>query len=373
MISRANLPLFRPRLPSAAAITPYLKAIDAARWYSNGGPLVVSLEERIADYLGVPSDGVASVANGTLGLDLALQAMGAKPGTLCMMPSWTFAATPAAAQRAGLVPWFVDVDRASWALSPSAALGLVRKAPGRIGAVMPVSVFGAPVDSIGWDRFMEATGIPVVIDMAAGFDTARPSRAPVMISLHATKAVGAGEGGIVASQDAGLVQDIRARANFGMKKGSRLADLAGTNAKLSEYAAAVAHASLDAWPQTRRAIETLSNAYVQAFANRRGIMLSPGFGAGWVGSTCNVALDVADSEGVIESLAADGIEAGRWWRRGCHVQRAFADCPRLPLPVTKDLGRRVIGLPFSVDMGADDVARVAAALRSTVARAGLAA
>lgn len=373
MTARADLALFRPRLPPASAILPYLKAIDSARWYSNSGPLVSSLEERLADYFGVPAGGVVTVANGTLGLELALQAVGARPGTLCMMPSWTFAATPAAAIRAGLTPWFVDVDAASWALSPSTALGLLAKAPDRIGAVMPVSVFGAPIDSTGWDRFMEATGIPVVIDMAAGFDTARPSRAPVMVSLHATKVVGAGEGGVIAVQDPYLAQEIRTRANFGMAKGSRLAELPGTNAKMSEYAAAVAHAALDGWPQTRRLIAALSETYVQALDARRGVTLSPGFGDGWVGSACNVALDVADSETIIESLAAHGIEAGRWWRRGCHAQRAFGHCPRAPLPVTKDLGRRVIGLPFSVDMTADDIARVAAKLGATVGRAGLAA
>ena len=373
MASRADLALFRPLLPAASAVLPYLRAIDSARWYSNGGPLVTSLEERLADYFGVPPDCVVTVANGTLGLELALRAVGAKPGTLCMMPSWTFAATPAAAIRAGLVPCFVDVDAASWALSPSTALGLVRKAPGRVGAVMPVSVFGAPVDTVGWDRFTDATGIPVVIDMAAGFDTARPSRAPVMVSLHATKVVGAGEGGIIAADDPALIQEIRAAASFGMKNGSRLAELPGTNAKMSEYAAAVAHAALDAWPQRRSMFESLTAAYRRALQGRRGVTLAPGFGGGWVGSTCNVALDVADSEPIIDSLASVGIEAGRWWRRGCHSQRAFAGCPRMALPVTKDLGRRVIGLPFSVDMKESDVGRVATALGATVERAGLAA
>jgi dTDP-4-amino-4,6-dideoxygalactose transaminase len=231
---------------------------------------------------------------------------------------------------------------------------------------MPVSVFGAPVDNVGWDRFTEATGIPVVIDMAAGFDTARPARTPVMVSLHATKAVGAGEGGLIASEDAELIKDIQARASFGMARGTRLAEIPGTNAKMSEYTAAVAHASLDAWPETRSAFDALAGEYVRAIAGCRGVRLAPGFGAGWVGSTCNVALDAGHSEAVIERLAVHGIEAGRWWRRGCHTQRAFADCPRRPMPVTKDLGRRVIGLPFSIDMTGGDVARVALALTETL-------
>jgi len=94
-----------------AALGPYLRAIGSARWYSNSGPLATGLEERLADYLGVPEDGVVTVANGTLGLTLALLALEAKPGTLCMMPSWTFAAGPEVAAPAQAKRQ-IDVSRA---------------------------------------------------------------------------------------------------------------------------------------------------------------------------------------------------------------------------------------------------------------------
>ena len=62
---------------------------------------------------------------------------------------------------------------------------------------MPVVPFGQPIDVAAWDRFAAATGLPVVIDAAAGFDTLVPGRIPTVVSLHATKVLGAGEGAFV--------------------------------------------------------------------------------------------------------------------------------------------------------------------------------
>src|SRR6185437_1107659 len=91
-----RVPIARPRLPTRDAIGPYLDRIDAARWYTNHGPLVRELESRLAARL-AGGAGVVTVANGTIALTLALKAAGAKPGTLCVMPAWTFVASPHAA------------------------------------------------------------------------------------------------------------------------------------------------------------------------------------------------------------------------------------------------------------------------------------
>ena len=76
------------------------------------------------------------MANATVGLTLALLASEVAPGSLCMVPAWTFAATGHAIELAGLVPWIVDVDAKSWALEPDAARELLRDAPGPVEAVI---------------------------------------------------------------------------------------------------------------------------------------------------------------------------------------------------------------------------------------------
>ena len=122
-----ELPVAKPRLPLADEIMPYLRRIDQSRWYSNGGPLVQQFEAQLATHAGGGS--VATVANATIGLVLALLTYDVAPGSLCMVPSWTFAATGHAIQLAGLIPWIVDVDAATWALDPQAAREFLRNAP----------------------------------------------------------------------------------------------------------------------------------------------------------------------------------------------------------------------------------------------------
>ena len=105
------LPVMRPKLPSARSILPYLSSIDSSGVYSNFGPLSMQLENRLAAHFGVVDNSVTTVANATLGLTLALLSQNVRAGTLCVIPAWTFVASAQAAILAGLVPYFVDVDR----------------------------------------------------------------------------------------------------------------------------------------------------------------------------------------------------------------------------------------------------------------------
>ena len=359
-----SIPVLRPRLPDAAALAPYLEEIDRSRWYSNFGALERRFCTRLARHFGLPEGGVACVANGTLGLTMALLALEPSRGAFCMMPSWTFVATPSAANAAGLTPWFVDVSPESWALEPDAARQALAHAPGPVGAVLAVGPFGAAPNPEGWDGFAEETGIPVVLDLAACFDSARPGRSPAMVSLHATKVLSTGEGGLVLSTDPDLVDRIRRLGVFGLAASG--SEARGLNGKMSEYAAAVGLAALDAWPETRRRLAALTTQYIAELDHLSGIRLSPGFGRGWVSATCNIELLTTTADLVDEALAAAGIETRRWWARGCHRQPAFADCPRTALPVTEGLAERVLGLPFYVDL--DAVERICGALREALAR-----
>src|SRR6476619_1637846 len=135
-------PIMRPKLPRAERIAPYLQEIDSTQIYSNFGPLNGSLEERLATHFGVSKEMVATTSNATQGLALALATLGARPGTLCVMPAWTFIASAHAACAAVLTPYCVDGDPETWALDPDAMDEVMAGAPSSIGASMPVVPFG---------------------------------------------------------------------------------------------------------------------------------------------------------------------------------------------------------------------------------------
>lgn len=357
IVRELSIPLMRPLLPTADALLPYLREIDSSRWYTNFGPMVDRFESNLAVLLGLAQENLVCVTSGTIGLTVSLRGLDAPPGSYCLIPSWTFSATPLAVKWAGMVPWFLDVEESTWMLDPQKALQLLPHIDGDVGAVMPVSAFGTPVDVEAWDEFERETGIPVVIDAAAGFDGAEFGRAPIVISLHATKVFGIGEGALIASRNLEFAARIRAMSNFGFS-GARESALVGTNAKISEYAAAVGMAALDRWPQTRAAFATATRYYEAAFAAVDGVSLAPGISQNRVRSTLSIRLSEPVAGALIAALGSGGIAARQWWGIGCHRMPAFKDAPRMPLPVTDELAQSVVGLPFSQDISEQDVLTV---------------
>jgi dTDP-4-amino-4,6-dideoxygalactose transaminase len=352
------LPIMRPKLPSVDRLTPYLKSIDASRVYSNFGPLVLSLEDRLAAHYGLIHGTVVTVANATLGLAIALVAQQPPSGSLCAIPAWTFVASVHAALIAGLVPYFIEVEVETGALDAEKLVDALAQAPAPIGAVMPVMPFGMPLDIVKWDAFRSRTGVAVVIDAAAAFDSLIPGSVPSVVSLHATKVLGVGEGGFVVSTDASLTRAVRMRANFGFQ-GSRQARAVAFNAKLSEYHGAVGHAALDEWEQTREEWNDAARGYRRALDGTDRVSLQRGFGEAWVGSTCLLGFDRPIADRIEEALALFDIDTRRWWGAGAHTHPATASYPRMPLPATDELARSTLAVPIYRDIGAAEIGRVA--------------
>jgi dTDP-4-amino-4,6-dideoxygalactose transaminase len=364
----APLIVARPFMPLAQAITPYLSRIDENGWYSNFGPLLMEMERRLAARFETPV-ALTTVANGTQALTLALMASRAPMGALCAVPSWTFVATLHAVATAGMIPWMVDVDPDTWMMDPAALKARLADAPGPVGAVIPVGAYGTIPDLAAWARFREETGLPVIADCAAGFDACRTADVPVMVSLHATKALGVGEGGFIASTDAALIQRIRETTSYGFR-GTRESQFPATNAKLSEYAAAVGMAALDAWPTTRLRYAAVARLLRMALTEAPQVRFQPGWGVDWVSSTCIVRLPHGSADRVEAHLNANGIDTRRWWGLGCHTSPAFANLPRQALPHTADLAGSVLGLPYYADMSLGEVDRLACAVLAAVKAEG---
>jgi dTDP-4-amino-4,6-dideoxygalactose transaminase len=217
-------------------------------------------------------------------------------------------------------------------------------------------------DVDAWLAFQHETGLPVILDAAAAFDAACDARLPTVVSLHATKVVGIGEGGFLATDDKALAQRVRQFTTYGFR-GTRESDFVATNAKLSEYAAAVGHAALDAWPADRLRFCLSAQLLRAALVATPAVVFQAGWGVDWATSVCVVRTPDANAQALAVNLAAAGVETRFWWGDGCHRARAFQDCPRDDLAVTERLARTTLGLPFSVDLSLADANRVALAVQ----------
>lgn len=355
------LPVARPHMPPASAIAPYLDRIDASRHYSNFGPLVCELEKRLAERLG-PDAHAVTASSGTSALVLALLALDLPKGALCALPSWTFVATAHAVLAAGLMPWFVDVDTDTAMLDPQACQTVLSRAPGKVCAIIPVCAHGAPLDVEGWTQFQSQTGVRVVVDAAAAHDSLTAAPFPMAVSLHATKSLGAGEGGYVVCPDPDFAQRVRMLSSFGFH-GSREAQMVALNAKMSEYTAAVALSAMDNWASTRLLYQQTAFKLRIALKDVPQVQFQEGWGLRWVSSVCVVRVPEGVLTPLIAFLKDHDIDSRQWWGAGCHTSRAFAALARDDMPNTEHLAATTLGLPYCATMDDDQVARLTSLLQ----------
>ena len=347
-----GVPVMRPRLPRLEAVTPRLAAVEVSGWFSNLGPQEQELRDRFGALLGVPAARIVTVANATLGIAGAVAVLG---GGRWLVPSFTFPATVAAVIAAGARPILGDVRPEDWTLDASG-----RDADG----FLPVAPFGAAPDVARW-----ADAGRVVHDAAASIGavddlSGLPAGQAVVFSLHATKVLGSGEGGIVVLGDDGTADRLRAWTNFGFA-GSREARSAGLNAKLSEAQACYVHAALDGWPQERD--EWLeARRRVVAMCDEVGVELLAASRSGVNPYVIARVADPATAERIERALADRVVETRRWWS-ACHRMRAYRDLTDRDLPVTDRASATSLGLPFFRGLSDEDVAVIGAALRAGTA------
>lgn len=284
----------KPLLPTADKLLPYLRRIDETRLYSNFGPLNDEYQSRLGNLFGAPC---VTGSSATSLITATLMAYDLPKGSLVAMPSWTFPATAAAVVGAGLIPYFIDVNKIGVAILNGA----------HAQALLIVAPLGSSINITEWERISDIAHVPLLIDAAAGFDAfstiSKPGKCPVIISTHATKAFGTGEGGFVTCHNAELLERIRRITNFGLSPDRRI-EYNGLNAKFSEYHAAVGLAELDGWPVKREKYLAQTKKYGLHYA--------------------------------VAQVAVRGGE-GRKGVYGCHHHDAYKDYPRTALPMTDDL------------------------------------
>jgi dTDP-4-amino-4,6-dideoxygalactose transaminase len=364
-----SLALLIPDFPSLQQITPYFaQVLDSGR-YSNFGPLVLALEDRIAQtiYRGQPDPvHCVTTSSGTTAIEIALQALRLPAGAQVLMPGLGFPAAAQAVARLGYRPLFAGVDRRCWSMIPADAAAILRQTP--VAAVIPVSLFGYAEDAAGWSGFATEHGVAVIIDAAAGLGNQIVSPGTMVVtSMHATKALGIGEGGLLATTDAEMAERLRALTNFGFE--NRIATQIGGNAKLSEWHAAVAHAQLDRWDDicTRRAaVRDRYRRYLDVDGWPLGLhpdtwsVPVPGF------------MPVKMRSGraalrLVEALEAQNIASRRWVWPALSEHPAFAATQMCEVAGNSaadcsELAASLVCLPFHTGLDDADVERVAAAV-----------
>lgn len=364
------VPLLVPDMPSPQELMPWLERMHAARHYSNFGPLVRLLEGKFAHQFGIGVEQLTTVANATQGLELVLQALELPARSRILVPGFTFVATATAVVRAGYTPVLADVDFNTWLLTPDIARAACAQM--NIAAVLPVATFGMPHCMQAWQDFERDTGLPVVIDAAAAYGSQwlKGFEGTLVFSLHATKSLPAGEGGLVVSSRPGLASKVRQLSNFGINleasSGVPVGVLAclGSNAKMSEYHAAVGLASLQKWELNAHKRRVLHVNFMSEISRIDGVEViwqQQGAGGPLVAPTllCVRLANAAARDHLERACQHESIMTRRWYQPLLqHMGVLRQRCELLDMPNAQALGQMLLGLPFFVDMTSEQKIRI---------------
>lgn len=352
-------------------------------WVSSAGRFISEFEEGWAAYCG-RRHGVA-VCNGSAALQVAVSALGLGPGDEVVMPSFTIVSCVGAVLSAGATPVLVDADPETWCMDP----GLVeQRLTDRTRAVMPVHIYGHPVDMDPILVLADRHGLAVVEDAAEahgaeylvargdGSDTWRRCGSfgdVSCFSFYANKLLTTGEGGMVLTDDIALAARLRSLRNLGFHAGRRFHhEELGFNLRLTNLQAALGVGQLARMDEIVARKREVGRLYRAALGDIDGLQLQ--VERPWARSVFwmfGLVLDEdtgLDGGRLAELLSERNVET-RPFFLGMHEQPALR---RLGLfageryPVSERLARQGLYLPSGVALTNDQLDAVCEAVRSVL-------
>jgi perosamine synthetase len=225
----------------------YLNECIDTGWISSEGPFIREFESKFAERVG-RRHGVA-VCNGSAALDAAVAALDIGPGDEVIMPTFTIISCAAAVSRLGGIPVVVDCDPKTWNMDVSA---IEERITPRTRAIMPVHIYGVPVDMDPVLDIARRHGLLVIEDAAEMIGQSYRDKPCGSLgdistfSFYPNKHVTTGEGGMVVTDDDALAERCRSLRNLAMKAPRRFVhDEIGWNFRMTNMQAAVGLAQLE--------------------------------------------------------------------------------------------------------------------------------
>jgi perosamine synthetase len=352
----------------------YLQDCIETGWVSYLGKYVDRFEAELARRTGRRH--AFAAVNGTAALHAALVVLGVAPGDEVILPSVTFVASANSVAQAGAVPHLVDIESRTLGLDierlrahlRSIAVGkngqtINKRTGNRIAAIVPVHVFGQPVDHALLDDVAGEFSLPVLVDATESLGSTwhgKPAGSfglMSVLSFNGNKIVTTGGGGAIVTDDDQLAKTVRHVATTAKvpHKWAFIHDRTAFNYRLPNLNAAVGCAQLEKLDQFLAEKRQLAANYRHSLSNLAGIEVMtdpPGTESNYwlVAITLDRAL-APKRDALLDALHAAGLKCRPLWTP-MHMLPMFAGSPRMDdLSVTEDMFARVINLPSSARLG----------------------
>jgi dTDP-4-amino-4,6-dideoxygalactose transaminase len=348
------------------------------------GPNVTALEKACADYC--QSAYGIGVSSGTDALLLALMALDIGPEHEVITSPYTFFATGGTVARVGARPLFVDIDPATFNLSPAAVHAFIdkhcerahgelvnRQTGGIIKAIMPVHLYGQISDMAPLLEIARRYGLKVIEDaaQAIGAEYLHGKRAGSLgdvgcLSFFPTKNLGAfGDAGLCTAQDGDLAERMRVMRVHGGKP-KYYHGLIGGNFRIDELQAAVLNIKLRHLDNWTRARQKNAMFYERAFtaAGLAGKVRIPQAQAGYRHVWNQYIVRAPRRDELRQYLAENGVGTEIYYPVPLHLQCCFTylgykvgDCPE-----SERAANETLALPIFSELQEEQLAYVVACI-----------
>lgn len=331
------------------------------------GPEVEAFEKEIGQFTGCRH--AIGCASGSDALVLALLALEIGRGDEVITAPFTFFASAGSIVRAGAKPVFADIDPHTFNISPAA---IERAITLRTRAIMPVHLFGMTAEMGKIQEIAAAHKLPVIEDAAQAIGARFEGRAAGSLgavgcfSFFPSKNLGgAGDGGLITTNDAALAERVRLLRVHGARKKYEY-ELLGMNSRLDALQAAILRVKLrhlDSWASARRRNADRYRELFRKFCLET-MVTAPAAPRGFTHVYNQFTILVKERDALREYLQGRCIPTEIYYPKPLHLQRAFGylEHNEGDFPVSEAASAEVVSLPIYPELSEEQQRSVVAAI-----------
>ncbi|QDL09096.1 Cys/Met metabolism pyridoxal-phosphate-dependent enzyme [Brasilonema octagenarum UFV-E1] len=336
-----------------------------------GGPIVAGFEQQFAAYIGVTE--CVTCNSGTDALFLALKALNIGAGDEVITTPFTFIATAEVISAVGAKPVFVDIDETTFNLDVNQVAAAITR---QTKAVIPVHLFGQPVDMAALMNVAKAHNLVVIEDCAQSTGANWVGQKVGSIghigcfSFYPTKNLGAcGDGGAITTNDPEIAARLRFLKEHGQKN-RYLCEEIGVNSRLDAMQAAILQIKLrylDFWNNQRRQVAVRYHQYLNQIPG----LIVPQELAGGMGVWNQYTIRVQDNkrDSIQSLLQQRGVNTMIYYPRPLDLQPVYENLGYKDgqLPVAQQASQEVLSLPMFPELSEEQQNHVIYSLKDCLA------
>lgn len=359
-MSREKILVTRSYLPDVEQYKGYIDQIWERGHLTNQGPLVSQLEHELKTFLGVQS--LHFVSNGTIALQISLNALGITEGDIITTP-FSYVATTSSILWERCQPVFVDIDPDTLCIDASK----IEKAITRnTKAIMAVHVFGYPCAVEEIEHIANKNNIKVIYDGAHAFGARYKGRSLLdygdvsTCSFHATKLFHTIEGGCVIAREPETSNKLGLIKSFGHVGDDHYC--LGINAKASEFQAAMGLCNIGNLDKIITARKTVSEIYDAELGGKVGRPSKPDHFEYNYAYYPAIFADAEICSKVITALNKENIFPRRYFYPSLNTLDYIGD--HQPCPISEDIASRILCLPLYVGLEQRSIVEICDIIKS---------